>query len=369
MGCVPAVRGHVHYRRHEEPRLQTDLASAPTEMPLFSVLVPLYNRASVLPRALDSLLLQDLQDIEVVIVDDGSTDDSLAVANRWAQEQGGAAQRIKVISQENQGAASARNTAFINCSGDFVQFLDSDDSLAPRRLRRLHRQFVSDPSLDFIHTDFTSVCEVCGFENYHPVAESQTLMSKALRGRLWPNTLRSAFRRSLVEASGLWRTDMSCFEDYWYVVRALGYARNSRAIGGCGATAYRGGGAHVSDTQRTQRGRACRIQCEEQLYETASRLSELRPADLTAFRSRIYALSLRSRASGWHREASQALDLAESIDAPLDLKGEQRRLIARSGRAACRAYTFLGSIKRSGVASVGEHRCVKVASGEGAGQG
>lgn len=91
--------------------------------PLVSVVVPVYNTEPFLVECLDSLCRQTLTDIEILCVDDGSTDDSPAILRQFQQ----ADSRIKIISQENGGLSSARNAAFSKLRGKYTLFVDSDD--------------------------------------------------------------------------------------------------------------------------------------------------------------------------------------------------------------------------------------------------
>lgn len=103
-------------------------------MPKVSVVVPAYNAAAVLPAALRSVLAQSLPEIEVIIVDDGSSDATAAVAEAAVQEDS----RVHLLrSPSNRGAAAARNLAMTAARGDWLAVLDADDSFAPDRLQRL----------------------------------------------------------------------------------------------------------------------------------------------------------------------------------------------------------------------------------------
>jgi glycosyltransferase involved in cell wall biosynthesis len=92
-----------------------------------SVIIPVYNGGRFLAEAIESVLAQDLVPNEILVVDDGSTDDSLAVAQGFEP-------RICIVSQSNAGVAAARNTGLDHASGEFVAFLDADDLMLPRRL-------------------------------------------------------------------------------------------------------------------------------------------------------------------------------------------------------------------------------------------
>lgn len=97
--------------------------------PSVSVVIPTFNRARTIGRAIDSVLAQTFQDLEVIVVDDGSKDDTAEVLTRF----GG---RIQLIRQENSGVSAARNTAIREARGKWIAFLDSDDQWCPDKLAR-----------------------------------------------------------------------------------------------------------------------------------------------------------------------------------------------------------------------------------------
>ncbi len=101
--------------------------------PLVSVTVPVYNVEAWLPRCLDSLLCQSLREIEIICVDDGSTDGSGEILERYRQRD----ERIRVIHKENGGLPSARNAAIEAARGEYIGFVDSDDYAEPDMFRRL----------------------------------------------------------------------------------------------------------------------------------------------------------------------------------------------------------------------------------------
>ena len=94
---------------------------------ILSVIIPVYNAAGFLPRCLDSLCGQTYSNLEMICVDDGSTDNSAAILDAYAAKD----DRIKVIHQENAGVSAARNVGLAVASGDFVTFVDADDWLEP----------------------------------------------------------------------------------------------------------------------------------------------------------------------------------------------------------------------------------------------
>ena len=98
---------------------------------MFSVIIPLYNKEQYIERCLDSVLAQSFQCCEIIVVDDGSTDQSLTLVRTYDDS------RIKIITQNNQGAGAARNTGILNASRPWVAFLDADDSWTTDHLEEL----------------------------------------------------------------------------------------------------------------------------------------------------------------------------------------------------------------------------------------
>lgn len=95
------------------------------KQPLVSVIIPVYNVSAYLPRCLDSVISQTYENIEIILVDDGSADDSGKICDEYA----GQDERIKVFHQENGGQALARNNAIKNANGSYILYADSDDIL------------------------------------------------------------------------------------------------------------------------------------------------------------------------------------------------------------------------------------------------
>lgn len=108
-------------------------------MPLISVLMPAFNAEPFISAAIRSVLGQTWPRVEVIVVNDGSRDGTLAAARAVTDP------RVKVIDQENRGAAAARNRAFAEAQGDFIQHLDADDLLGPNKLEHQMRRLVADP--------------------------------------------------------------------------------------------------------------------------------------------------------------------------------------------------------------------------------
>ncbi|MCM1332844.1 MAG: glycosyltransferase [Bacteroides sp.] len=122
-----------------------------TAPPLVSLIIPVYNVDRYLDACLDSVSRQSYPNIEVVIVDDGSTDGSAAICDAWSEE---CRFRTAVYHNDNNGVAAARNFGLDHCHGDFVAFLDSDDVIGPDYVSRLVELMQSVPDADVAMTSF-----------------------------------------------------------------------------------------------------------------------------------------------------------------------------------------------------------------------
>lgn len=100
---------------------------------LFTIIIPTHNRAKLLARAIDSMIAQSDQQWELIVVDDGSTDDTKAIIARYDDE------RIRYIHQENRQLNGARNTGVAATKGEYASFLDDDDEFLPDHLTRLRQ--------------------------------------------------------------------------------------------------------------------------------------------------------------------------------------------------------------------------------------
>lgn len=115
------------------------------ENPVISVIVPVYNVEQYLPQCLDSIVNQTLKNIEIICVNDSSTDNSLNILNHYAEKD----PRIKVVTQPNGGAGAARNRGLSLAAGKYLSFLDSDDFFEPDMLELAYNKAVCDKA-DFV---------------------------------------------------------------------------------------------------------------------------------------------------------------------------------------------------------------------------
>ncbi len=121
---------------------------------LISVIIPCYNASKTLPRTLNSVREQDYKNLEIIIVNDGSSDDSLKVATEFARLD----PRISVINQENSGVSVARNNGLLNSHGDYIVFLDADDNYTTPYAYSDMLKKLKDEDADMCICNFTHPC-------------------------------------------------------------------------------------------------------------------------------------------------------------------------------------------------------------------
>jgi glycosyltransferase involved in cell wall biosynthesis len=137
--------------------------------PKISVILPIYNVEIYLEECLDSILSQDLNAIEVICVNDGSTDNSLEILQRYAAKDS----RIAIISKENNGAGSARNTGLQQANGEYIFIPDSDDYLLTTNALSLLYTTASEQNLDIVSFNFTLVGDI--ESEYHSKSKANTI--------------------------------------------------------------------------------------------------------------------------------------------------------------------------------------------------
>lgn len=139
-------------------------------MDLVSVIIPVYNAEACLERCIASVINQTFQNIEVILVDDGSIDQSSEICDRWCAKDS----RIKVVHQTNRGVSAARNTGLQAASGNWILQVDSDDYIASYAIECLVRAG-EESSVDMIICDFIKGSE----ENYRFGASSEPIVKMA----------------------------------------------------------------------------------------------------------------------------------------------------------------------------------------------
>lgn len=182
---------------------------------LVSVIVPAFNREGFLADAVRSALRQTYSHLEVIVVDDGSTDGTYEVARTLA----GADGRVRVVRKPNGGPASARNAGLNEATGEYVSFLDSDDVYTRQKVESHVRHFEQNRDVDLVFSDDATADERLDVKVVHERGMPPLSFRELLPIRNWFATSACSVRRSLLERVGAFRPDLSGTEDWELWIR------------------------------------------------------------------------------------------------------------------------------------------------------
>lgn len=194
---------------------QSDQAAAPGT-PRVSVVIPCYNHARFLPEAVASVVAQTFTDWEIIIVDDGSPDDTATVAQRLIAAHPD--RRIRLIRQENRGQAEARNAGIRAARAPYILPLDADDLIEPEMLAQTVAVLDAHPGVGFVYTDVRRF----GAENNVLRTLPYSLERLRFENLMMPATL---FRREAWEQVGGFRSPVQGYEDreFWVSLADAGW--------------------------------------------------------------------------------------------------------------------------------------------------
>jgi len=175
--------------------------------PLVSVIIPTYNRGWILKETIDSVLVQDFTDFELIVVDDGSTDNTQDILSSYKED-------IVVLRQDNKGVSSTRNRGIVSASGQFVAFLDSDDLWLPKKLSIQVDFFNANPD--------ALICQTEEKWLRNGIRVNPKKRHKKLSGSIFEPSLYLCLvspsavmiRRSLFEKTGMFDESLTACEDY-----------------------------------------------------------------------------------------------------------------------------------------------------------
>jgi glycosyltransferase involved in cell wall biosynthesis len=197
-----------------------------------SILIPAYNAEAVIADTLRSALAQTWQRTEIIVVDDGSKDRTVSVARQFERD------GVRVVTQKNQGAAAARNTAYSLSTGDYIQWLDADDLISPNKiadqmqpanLRSGERKLLSSGWAYFLYRP--SRAKFTPTSLWQDLTPADWLIHK-MGENLHMQTATWLVSRELTEAAGPWRTDLAVDDDGEYFCRVLLASDGVRFVSG-----------------------------------------------------------------------------------------------------------------------------------------
>ena len=286
---------------------------------LVSVVVPVYNRPAMLRQAVESALAQTYRDLEVIIVDDGSTDDTPAAIRELER----ADARVRSERRENGGPGLARETGRLAARGEFVQYLDSDDLLLPRKLEQQVAALRACPDCGVAYgivryRDAAGREIVCDWKPANQVVD--TLFPSMLVARWW-ETVSPLFRKSVTDATGPW-TAMRLEEDWEYDCRVaalgvrLAFVNDVVGEHRDHAESRLSRGAGLDPARLRDRARA-----HELIAQHAKRGGVARGApEMQTFARELFHIARQCGAAGLADESRRLVGAAKEISAARDLR-------------------------------------------------
>lgn len=204
--------------------------------PFFSIILPAFNAGMLVARTLNSIVSQDFTDYELLVVNDGSTDNTLEICKEFAS----AFSQVKLIDKINEGVAVARNEALQIARGEYILFVDADDILYAHALRQIYDELQAD-RVDYLRYEFQTIDneDKALFPNYEArqrqryerrVVDGASCIQLLVRGEffLWA----SAFRRQIIEDSNLhFVAGCTYNEDTLFITQYLVNAKRCSYIG------------------------------------------------------------------------------------------------------------------------------------------
>lgn len=206
---------------------------------LVSVIVPIFNMEQYLSKCIDSILNQTYACLEIILIDDGSTDSSLAICDKYAQQDS----RVKVFHKKNGGVSSARNIGLDKSTGDYVSFVDPDDWIEKNMYETLISYLLT-ADVDILHFNAIRKGEILNElpfsgvyqgEKYEkeillPMIGSEKFGGMFILGVLWIHL----FRRSLIEQFNIrFNTQLMRCEDRLFTITSMFFAKNMIFVDDC----------------------------------------------------------------------------------------------------------------------------------------
>lgn len=219
---------------------------------LVSVIIPTFNRGHYLVEALASVVDQTYRPLEIVVVDDGSEDDDLGLVKGWwgdLPETHRKGCRLILLGQANGGPSKARNRGLIETTGEFVQFLDSDDLLYPEKIERQMAALADDASLGYVFSSLRSVQIESGqVINQGPVRVGPDSFDVGRHISLGDSLQTSVglYRRKTCDQIGPWNESLTVGEDIEYNLRLILHRIPAAYVDGCFVSLRNHGGPRAS---------------------------------------------------------------------------------------------------------------------------
>ena len=202
-------------------------------MPILSVIIPVYNTGKYLKKCLDSVINQTLDNIEIIVINDGSTDDSLQIINEYIEKYN----NIKLIHKKNEGASIARNIGICKAKGKYITFLDSDDyidlDMYKDMIFKLEKESadVIQCGIDFI--DQYSEQTIRYLQNDILNLDNNDALKLFINLKITGYTCNKIYKRTLFIENNITYSNIPCYEDMEVVLKSIMNCNKFLSISNC----------------------------------------------------------------------------------------------------------------------------------------
>ena len=203
---------------------------------LVSIIIPVYNLELYIDKCIQSILSQTYHDLQIILVDDGSTDNSFNIMKKFAEED----DRIVLLSQKNSGVSSARNYGLQMASGEYIMFVDGDDTIVDNAVGKL-LEFILKYDTDIVCCGFTfvnsdgNISRAIGNVKVHYVLRNENILANYLLGKnIWSSCCARLYKKKFLDKYRInFLQGLSIGEDGYFTLQVMSKASSIVIIGDC----------------------------------------------------------------------------------------------------------------------------------------
>ncbi|NNC98700.1 MAG: glycosyltransferase family 2 protein [Gammaproteobacteria bacterium] len=275
---------------------------------LVSTIIPVFNRPQMVAEAIKSVLSQDYRPVEIIVVNDGSTDHTDAVLAALSNEHA----ELTILTQQNSGPGVARELGRLHAQGEYIQYLDSDDLLLPTKFSQQISALHSQPECGVAYgkTELSTNGQARNQRAWKRTGEKIDSMFPAFLRQRWWATSTPLYRRTLTDRAGPWCSTIN-EEDWEYDCRIAALGTRLAFVDDF-VSIHRRHDQHLSHEGTTDSAKlADRCHARQQIFLSARRSSVLIPiADLQYFAKSVFLLARQCASSGLAAQSEEMLALA-----------------------------------------------------------
>ena len=287
---------------------------------LISCIIPVYNRPELIIECVQSVLAQTYSNYEIIIVDDGSTDKTATVISRLAQDH---PEKIKTFRQKNQGPGAARQLGLEHATGEFVQFLDSDDLILPNKFELYNHAFESENKPDIVYsvTHYYKKDDPSNYVIWKQNESGKTsILPNFIVSRAWSTSTPIYKKFLLVEAGKI--LPLNCEEDLEYDCR-IGLQNPNIVFINQYLTAFRDHSSQRFSTNNPNRAKqlANQIEARAHIYKTMRNFGlQNNSSEMKLFAQTLFLFARQAGELGMVEESKSAFNLARHAGGELSGK-------------------------------------------------